>query len=159
MAIFPFRHGWCVPLTATLLIACCAYCDRELDHSYLIYYGHNTLQNCVIHANPHTHTSSTWPGLYWNTHVISVQQRCREVEEEFSWKSQKRQKDKYMMEQKRSWKKTVRDETNSPGIREEANRQREKSNRGGDLFLTTALSSSSQWQNKLLWCLWRSALT
>lgn len=42
-------HGWCVPLTAR-----CSHCDRELHHSYFIYYGHDTQQNCVIHTNPHT---------------------------------------------------------------------------------------------------------
>lgn len=53
MVIMPSRHpcmGWCVPQTAR-----CAQCDRELHHSYFIYYGHDTLQNCVIHTNPHKH--------------------------------------------------------------------------------------------------------
>lgn len=44
-------HGWCVPQTVW-----CAQCDREIHHSYFIYYGHNTLQNCVITHKAHKHT-------------------------------------------------------------------------------------------------------
>lgn len=75
MVILPSRHGcMCVPLNAQ-----CARCNRELHHSYFIYYGHDTLQNCVIHTNPHTNIYK------WHMAWLTVKYSCLKKQVSRRW--------------------------------------------------------------------------
>ncbi len=143
MAIMPSRHwwehGWCVPLTAR-----CAHYESSVI--YISSTMGTILYRTVSFTEIHTqaHASGTWPV---NTKILLFREddaeRMETFPEVFRWNSDWQRREKAVWgETKRKIKEKQSEDHQIPRVREEANRQRETSNRGGDLFLTAALNSS-----------------
>lgn len=161
--MMPSRH-WCMAGECDWLHDVNIVIESS-HHSYLIYYGHDTLQNCATRTNPYANTCK------WHMACLILQYSIPYLKiyiymltgQSLSWNATREERVHQWRTRERAskmgWKKNSprwNQITKSPPELERKQTDRGKRATEG---IYSWLLLWAQWQNKLLWCLWCSVLT